>query len=165
MPELGDFQRRRLINYQPKRLFYSQNPGKVSRKVALHELRSMPLNLSAEKASLKIQWSAFGTELPAEIGISESAARYAFNGSPDTGDGLSEKMLNRLHLTLRGKDVALISVLIPVAAGRSLEVSVDQVRQDSLDQGMLAITIQGLRWDVTFDESGQCWAANCPSQS
>ncbi len=156
-PGVGAFQDRSVREYQPKRIYYSQQPTLVSRKVDRCLLPSKALMFSTDKASLKVRWSVFGAEFPAEIGLSQSASRYAFNGSPETGDGFSDKMLNRLHLQLRGRDVVLTTVFIPFASGVTSKIEVKSFKEHSLNSVQCSLKIDGRLHEITGNEEEGQW--------
>ena len=153
----GNYRRRAKVQYFPKRRHYSEATPSEYRKVDIHALPPGDLFLASEKASLAMRWSSLGALLPAEIGLSRDASRYAFDGSPETGDGFMEKMLNRLHLNLSGKSVALTTVLMPTPTGRKPRAHVEDIREVSMDCGEIFLHIDGRRSRIDFDEAKQTW--------
>ncbi|EIP98366.1 hypothetical protein OpiT1DRAFT_02822 [Opitutaceae bacterium TAV1] len=162
---LGDFLRRAVLIYQPKRQSHAQSVAAVRRKADVFHLPAPRLSLTAEKASATIWWSALGAALPSEIARSESPAPYEFNGSPETGIGLSQKMLARLHLTLRGRDIVLTTVIVPSPPSpddvkKFPPVLVEQIDERSLDQVEIALRIEGKPLRVTGDEQNGQWTTD-----
>lgn len=158
-PGVGALQRRALLAIQPKRLYYSEKTPVIYRKADIHLLPSNGVTFTAEKSSLVLKWSPFGAALPAEVALSRSASRYAYDGSPETGEGFCEKMVNRLHLELRGRDVVLTTVMVPLATGSKQEIDVEKVREISLNEVEIVLSINGKRHEIACDENMGQWSS------
>ena len=156
-PELGGEPTKRLATYLPKKRYYSEGLSPYRTKVSQYPLAESALDCTGQKADLGMQWSVFGAEAPARIGVSRMPAKYAFDGSPETGDGLSLEMINRLHLKLLGKDVAMTTVFIPSVTSAPRTCEVISVADRSLDVCELKLLINGKAVSVIADEGKGDW--------
>ncbi len=156
-PEPGKFRRREVRVYEPRRIFHSEPTPPLRRKVDVYLPPTPMLRCAARETMLIMQWSATGASPPREIGISREPARYAFNGSPETGDGFSSEIINRLHLQTRGTDISLTMLLIPYAFNEKPEVKIEQIQDHSLDRVELSVRINGGSHRIIGEEDIGVW--------
>lgn len=156
-PQLGHEFTQSSVAYMPKKRFYSEDLSPFEAKLSHYPLSGHSLTCTGDKADLDMEWSVFGAENPDHIGVSETMAKYAFDGSPDTGDSLSLRKMNRLHLKARGQDVAMTTVFMPKVSGASDEAYIASMAEHSLDACEIAMNINGQTFRVVADEAFGQW--------
>lgn len=147
-------------HYQPRKRFYAEGLSPVSIMAAEYPLAGNGLRCTGDKADLSLRWSVFGAAAPMRLQVSESPSKYAFNGSPETGDSLSLKMISRLHLPLRGRDVAMTTVFIPTPAGCDENAEVVSTEEHSLEAATITLRVEGGEVRVHIDEERRRWTVD-----
>jgi hypothetical protein len=159
-PQLGALLGTQEFEYQPKRLFYAAKTEPVQRTAKTYAIEEPALKCVGERAQLNMHWSVFGADLPEQLGLTEASSKYAFSGSPETGDLFRFKDLNRLHFSLKGKDVAMTTLLIPTIAGEQPSVKMLSMNDSSTDLHESRLEIDGVRYVVSGDESTGQWSVS-----
>jgi|GEM_PF-818368 len=150
----------RTLRTQP--IWHSQGVSRQTRRLEVLPLAGNRLHLDDGRTALGIEWVARGAALPETLGLSRAAARYAYAGSPETGDGFSEKMISRLHLILPGRDVALTTLLTPGASPNTANTAdtapqLSETPGDDLNRGRYTLRTAEGEATVLYDEAAGHW--------
>ncbi|WPJ96881.1 hypothetical protein SH580_04070 [Coraliomargarita algicola] len=157
-PQFSGDAQRKLYHYMPKKRFYSEGLSQQTFEGARYDIAGSSLNCVGGRANLQIAWSLFGADLPRSIGHTQTLSRYDCVSTSETGERFVSQVLNRLHLSARGKDVAMTTVFIPT----SVEASGDEIRvvsiaDRSLDACEVVLQINGQMQTVSIDEQSGHW--------
>ena len=150
------------LHYTTKRRNYWERVTTVKR-IADQFTLSKPghLDLESERASLAMIFSAQGAPTPKAVNLAKGVGRYAYAGSSETGEGMSNKSMTTISLGTRGRDVTFTTLLIPTVAGqRPLDITVEKMESLDLDHARILLNLGQKSCEILINESDAPWHFN-----
>lgn len=149
--------KRQLFRYSPKKRFYSERLSDQTFEGACYRLSGSSLHCAGDRANLDMSWSVFGANAPSLVGHTQLTSRYDCVSTPETGERFVSKMLNRIHLSVIGRDVAMTTVFWPRSVRMKESGAIISIKEHSLDQCEMSLQIDGRNVTVLADEECGEW--------